>query len=133
VDNRARVVSDIEDADPDDVSLWYVQNPDTEMPRAIPPDPNDNLRVSSRYVEDGSYLRVKNIVLGYNLPNTIVSKIKARSLRVYVNLQNIYTLTNYSGYDPEIGSYNQDPLLTGVDNGRYPLPRMYTAGLTLGF
>ena len=84
-------------------------------------------------MEDGSYVRVKNVVLGYNLPNNIVSKIKARTLRVYVNLQNIYTFTNYEGYDPEIGSYNQNPLLTGVDNGRYPLPRMYTAGIKLGF
>ncbi|MDW7690894.1 SusC/RagA family TonB-linked outer membrane protein [Flammeovirgaceae bacterium SG7u.111] len=133
VANRAVLVSDDPNADPDDVNAWYVSNSGTDMPRAINTDPNDNRRVSSRYVEDGSYLRIKNIMLGYNLPSDLASKIKARSLRVYVNLQNIYTFTNYSGYDPEIGAYNQNPMLTGVDNGRYPMPRMYTGGVTLGF
>ncbi|MDH5380690.1 MAG: TonB-dependent receptor [Cyclobacteriaceae bacterium] len=133
VDDRATLISDVPNADPDDVTLWYVENPNTDMPRAIPSDPNDNRRVSSRYVEDGSYLRVKNIAVGYNIPNDIISKLNIRSLRVYLNLQNLLTMTQYTGYDPEIGSYNQNPLLTGVDNGRYPLPRMFTGGLTVNF
>jgi len=133
VNERAVLVSDDPEADPNDITAWYVENSNTDMPRAIPVDPNDNRRVSTRYVEDGSYLRIKNIMLGYSLPNSILGKMKIRSLRVYVNVQNIYTLTNYSGYDPEIGSYNQNPMLTGVDNGRYPLPKMFTGGLTIGF
>jgi len=110
-----------------------VINPETSMPRAINTDPNENTRVSSRYVEDGSYLRIKNISFGYTFPSALISKIKANQLRIYMNIQNALTFTKYTGFDPEIGSYNQDPLLTGVDNGRYPMPRIVSVGLTLGF
>ena len=87
----------------------------------------------SVYVEDGSYIRIKNIALGYTLPNRLVQKAKIENVRVYFNVQNLYTFTNYSGYDPEVGAYNQNVLLRGVDYARYPSQRIYTFGINLNF
>ncbi|MGK7396221.1 MAG: SusC/RagA family TonB-linked outer membrane protein [Candidatus Cyclobacteriaceae bacterium M3_2C_046] len=133
VHNRAKYELMDPDGSVDDVNNIRIINPRTNTPRAIPTDPNDNDRVSSRFVEDGSYLRVKNISFGYTLPQDLTSKISSSRIRIYANIQNLFTITNYSGYDPEVGSYNQDPLLTGVDNGRYPIPRIFTVGLNADF
>jgi TonB-linked SusC/RagA family outer membrane protein len=103
------------------------------MPRMTSSDTNGNYRVSDRFVEDGSYLRLQNISLGYTLPKAWVKKISIENVRVYANLQNVYTWTKYKGYDPEIGSINQDALLTGIDNARYPSPKIYTAGINVTF
>ncbi len=92
-----------------------------------------NYRFSDRFVEDGSFLRIQNISLAYNFPSHWVSKLKLENLKLYMNLQNVYTFTKYSGYDPEIGSINQDALMTGIDNGRYPTPRIYTFGINVTF
>lgn len=92
-----------------------------------------NNAISSRVIEDGSYLRVQNITLGYALPSDLLSKIKISRLRVYATGQNLFTATKYSGYDPEVGSYNQDALITGVDNGRYPTPRIISIGCNVEF
>lgn len=89
---------------------------------------------SNRFIEDGSYLRIQNISIGYNFPKRWISKIGVSKLMVYANLQNVYTFTNYSGYDPEIGiSYSNGNQLNGVDDGRYPSPRIYTVGLNVSF
>jgi TonB-linked SusC/RagA family outer membrane protein len=90
---------------------------------------------SDRFVEDGSYLRIQNVSLGYTLPKLWVRKIGLTGIKVYANLQNLYTFSKYRGFDPEIGiSYGyQGTLLTGVDNGRYPSPRIYTFGLNVSF
>ncbi|GGF12144.1 SusC/RagA family TonB-linked outer membrane protein [Flavobacterium limi] len=92
-----------------------------------------NNAISSRFIEDGSYLRIQNVTLGYSLPSDIISKIKLSRLRLYATAQNLYTFTKYKGYDPEVGSYNQDALLSGVDNGRYPTPRQISLGLNVEF
>lgn len=92
-----------------------------------------NYRFSDRYVEDGSYLRIQSISLGYNFPRKWMQPLGIQNLKVYCNLQNVYTFTKYKGMDPEIGSANQDALLTGFDNYRYPSPRIYTFGLNLTF
>lgn len=118
--------------DINDLSNWTVVNPDTDMPRQVAGDPNENSRMSSRYIEDGSYLRIQNVSLGYSLPPSTLPKFVQR-LRVYANVQNLYTFTRYDGYDPEIGAFNQSALMTGVDNGRYPVPRTITAGLNVQF
>jgi len=107
--------------------------PSTEIPRATHTDPNFNRRISSRFVEDGSFIRLRNITLGYNLPKAKALRWSIQSLRLYVSTQNLATWTNYSGYDPEIGSYNQNPLVNGVENGRYPTSRSYTIGLNATF
>ncbi|WP_321331605.1 TonB-dependent receptor [uncultured Bacteroides sp.] len=94
---------------------------------------DNNYRFSDKFVEDGSYLRIQSISLGYTFPNKWVNKLGLQNLKLYCNLQNVYTFTKYKGYDPEIGSSNQDALLTGFDNYRYPSPRIYTFGLNLTF
>jgi len=116
--------------DPDNV---VVANPGTSVPRMTPFDPNDNRRISSRYVEDGSFVRIKTLSLGYNLPSRLLSTLNMSKARVYVNVQNLVTFTSYTGLDPEIGPFNQDLLLNGIDNGNFPLPRIYTLGINVGF
>lgn len=112
---------------------WTTTNTDTDMPRLVQSDPNQNARISDRYIEDGSFLRISNVTLGYQLPASLLSKTPLNSLRVYGKVQNVYTFTKYSGYDPEVGSFNQDALLTGVDNGRFPLPRTFMFGVNVTF
>lgn len=142
VSDRAQLVP----IDPDKVyadgGKWYnditnvkVANPGTKTPRATINDPNDNDRVSSRYIEDGSYLRIKNISLGYTFPKKWTSRIGIENIRLYCNIQNLYTFTKYSGYDPEVGASTQDStgLSYGVDNGRYPSPTMYSFGFNITF
>lgn len=114
-------------------NFWTPDNTDTSIPRPIGSASNPNVQISSRYVEDGSYLRVQNMTLGYNLPASLISKIKMSRLRVYGSVQNLYTFTKYGGYDPEIGSFNQNVLLSGIDNGRYPTPRTWSLGINVEF
>lgn len=125
-----------------DGSKWFdhidnvrVKNPGAKIPHTSINDPNDNDRISDRYVEDGSFLRIKNITLGYTFPKALLNKAKIENLRVYVNIQNLYTFTKYTGYDPEVGASTQDStgLTYGLDNGRYPSPAMYSFGLNITF
>lgn len=111
----------------------YLVNPDASIPRAATNDVNRNNRMSDRFIEDGSYVRLSNITLGYTIPAKLTRKYGIDRLRVYASAQNLLTITGYSGYDPEIGSYNQSSLLQNVDMGRYPAPRMFTFGLNIGF
>jgi len=103
------------------------------MPRLSSADANSNYRVSDRFVEDGSYLRIQNISFSYVLPKLLVKKAGIENVKMYANLQNVFTFSNYKGYDPEIGSMQQNALLTGIDNGRYPSPKIYTIGLNITF
>jgi TonB-linked SusC/RagA family outer membrane protein len=122
-------------------SAWYnditnvrVQNPGTETPRlAIGNTYNQN--ISTRYIEDGSYIRLKNISLGYTFPKNIIRKLYLENLRIYCNLQNVVTLTKYDGYDPEIGASTTDAngYVFGLDNGRYPSPFTCSFGVNLSF
>ena len=118
-----------------DVTNVRVSNPNTKTPRPTIADPNDNDRLSDRYVEDGSYIRVKNITLGYTFPKRLLEKWRIENLRLYMNLQNLYTLTKYQGFDPEVGASTQDStgLTFGVDNGRYPSPMTCSFGVNLTF
>lgn len=115
------------------INRYTNAEPSTTTPRATGPDPNDNRRVSSRYIEDGSFVRIKNVTLGYTLPKGLLKKAHFTNLRFYASAQNLKTWTDYSGYDPEVGSYNQNPLINGVENGRYPIARSFTFGLNAGF
>jgi TonB-linked SusC/RagA family outer membrane protein len=113
-------------------------NTDTDIPRFVFSDPSNNVRVSDRFIEDGSFLRIQNITLGYTLPASILEKTKViSSLRAYLTVQNLYTFTDYSGYDPAIGTETNatgnNALLMGIDNGRYPVPRTYMLGISLNF
>ena len=103
------------------------------MPRVSASTTNGNTRLSDRYIEDGSYIRLQNISLGYTLPKKWVNSLNLQNVKVYVNLQNVYTWTKYDGLDPEVGSLWGDVLKTGIDYGRYPSPRIYTFGLNVSF
>jgi hypothetical protein len=115
-----------------DINNVRVSNPGTTIPRAIQNDPNQNTRTSDRYVEDGSYIRFRNISLAYTFPAALAGKLRLSGLRLYTNVQNAYTFTKYTGYDPEIGQDTLGSYVYGVDNGRYPSPRIYTLGLNIG-
>jgi len=117
----------------DDIDNVKLANPGTKIPRAIQNDPNGNNRISDRYIEDGSYLRVKNIALGYNFSKKTIKSLHLSSLRIYANVQNVLTLTNYTGFDPEIGASPASANVYGLDNGRYPSPQVYSFGLNLSF
>ena len=118
-----------------DINNVQVSNADTRTPRPTMKDPNDNDRISDRYVEDGSYVRIKNITLGYTFPKKLLEKAKIENVRVYCNIQNLYTFTKYRGYDPEVGASTQDSsgLTFGVDNGRYPSPMTCSFGVNITF
>jgi TonB-linked SusC/RagA family outer membrane protein len=122
---------------------WTETNQDTDVPGWIPESyraqyqldhhlgPNTvsvNSRIS-RFVEDGSYVRLKNVNLSYNLPQSICQKVKMERLRIYVSGANLVTLTNYSGYDPEISSFTASDGRAGIDNSSYPQSRTYTLGI----
>ena len=125
-----------------DINYWYqdidnvtLSNPDTKMSRAGQQIPYDNQRISTRYIEDGSYLRIKNIVLGYTLPAALLRRAQIENVRIYANIQNLYTFTKYSGYDPEVGINPQDAsgYTFGFDQGRYPAPRLISCGINVSF
>jgi TonB-linked SusC/RagA family outer membrane protein len=111
---------------------WRQPGDLTDIPRATDADPNNNNRISSRFVEDGSYLRVKNVTLSYVLPQTFAQRIKVRNARVYVSAQNLLTFTNYSGMDPEVNYTGDSNLLRATDFFTYPQARSFNVGFNLG-
>jgi TonB-linked SusC/RagA family outer membrane protein len=114
------------------LNAWSLENPNTDTPRLNYKDPNKNLSSSSTYfVEDGSYLRLKNLQLGYVLPKSALNYLKMANLRVYVSAQNLLTLTKYSGIDPEFSS--GDNTKKNEDNGNYPQNQVYQIGLQVSF
>jgi hypothetical protein len=113
---------------------WTPDNPSNTYSRATYNDDAVGSNVpSSAWIEDGSYLKLKNITVGYTFPSSVINKITASKLRVYVSAQNLFTITKYSGLDPEIGMQNGNATQNGVDNGTYPSSRYFTVGLNLIF
>lgn len=104
---------------------WTAEGTSNSIPRAIYSDPNKNTRNSNRFIEDGAYLRLKNITIGYSLPAGLSKKAYLNNLRLYMSAQNLFTLTNYSGFDPEVQG--------GVDNSNYPLTRTISFGIDMKF
>jgi len=111
---------------------WTGPGTSNNEPRVNLSDPNQNARVSDRFVEDGSYLRLKTLQLGYNLPKTWLKKIRFDKLKVYVTAQNMITFTKYSGLDPEIGNIGGS-LEIGIDRGFYPQARTVLGGVSVTF
>jgi TonB-linked SusC/RagA family outer membrane protein len=113
---------------------WTPENRNTTEPRAVWGDPNGNAQVSDRFIEDGSYWRLKNAVLGYTLPGSVASRlgIGLRTARVYVQGQNLFTSTNYSGLDPEVNYLGASSTVRGVDFYTLPQARTITAGFNVG-
>jgi len=119
------------------LDAWTPTNTNTSIPRAVSSDPNQNARPSTRFLEDGSYLRLKNVILGYNIPGgslQTLTKGTVKNFRIYVSAQNILTFTKYSGYDPEVGNRTPNSSLTnGIDFAVYPQPKAFQVGLQVGF
>ena len=109
---------------------WTPTNPSQTVARANTVYGGDIL--SSYQVENGTFVRVKNISLAYNLPNALIQRLKLRSLRVYASGQNLLTFTNYTGYDPEVSRFGQNTVSAGIDFGGYPIAKMYTIGFNVG-
>lgn len=131
--NYARLEK-IEADGPDDYRNYHVVNTGTIMPRlSTESGVNKNNRVSDAYVEDGSYIRLQNISLSYTFPRKWIKNLFLTNAKIYCNIQNLFTITKYDGYDPEVGSLRGNALLNGVDYSRYPSPRIYTVGINLQF
>ncbi len=113
-------------------NYWTVDNASTTNVRLDPSNRNVNDQISSFWIEDGSFLRIKDIQLGYNLAQDKCKKIGVSSIRIFANASNLYCFTNYKGRDPE-SFMSSDPLNSGTDNGNYAIPRSYVGGLQIGF
>lgn len=109
------------------------KNTDTDIPRITSQDINNNRRLSNRFVEDASYLKIQSVTIGYTLPDRLTKKIDANRLRIYITGKNLFTFTKYTGYEPEHGALNNNALLTGVDLGNYPVPRSVIFGINFDF
>lgn len=114
-------------------NFYSEDNPSTEFLRLDPNNTNLNTRISTWWVEDASFLRVKDIQLGYALPAGWLNSMNISRARIYISGSNIYTFTKYSGYDPESPLNNDEPTLPGVDSNQYPLPRTIIAGIQIDF
>jgi TonB-linked SusC/RagA family outer membrane protein len=115
------------------LEAWSGPNTSNTVPRRIASDPNLNKRISSVFVEDGSFLSLRNIQLTYNLPESINSKLKLSSAKVYISGQNIITLTKYNGIDPEVGNVSGSNLSSGIDNDVYPHAKTVRLGVQVNF
>jgi hypothetical protein len=110
------------------LNRWTGEGTSTRIPRFVIGDNSSNWQSSDLYVYDGSYLRLKNIQLGYTLPSKLTSKVFIQSLRLYVAAENLFTFTKYHGYDPEISSGGTS---LGIDYGVYPQARTFTFGVNV--
>ena len=115
------------------LNRWTPTNTNTDIPRAVYGDPNGNTRTSDRFLESGSYGRFKTVTLGYNLPTELIARAHLRTIRVYVQAQNLVTFTKYSGLDPELSTFAGSNTSLGTDFFTYPQPRTITGGVNLGF
>lgn len=113
------------------LNRWTGPGTSNSEPRVNLNDPNQNARVSDRFIEDGSFVRLKNVQLGYSLPKALLQKTKLQKFRIYVSAHNLFTFTKYSGLDPEIGAVSA--LEIGIDRGFYPQSRSYLGGLSVTF
>jgi TonB-linked SusC/RagA family outer membrane protein len=110
---------------------WTPENPSNTMPRAIAGNPNDNNRFSTRFVEDGSYIRLKNLVFSYRLPQSMRQKLNIENAQVFLKASNLFTITDFTGLDPEVGEFNNSTLRAGISMGQYPVSRIFSIGLNL--
>lgn len=122
------------------LDAWTPTHTNTSVPRAVSGDPNQNVRPSTRWIENGSYLRLKNIMIGYTVPGSFLQSFvhgTISSFRLYISSQNLFTITKYTGWDPEIGSKDiklpNGTLTNGIDFGQYPAARSFQFGVQVGF
>ncbi len=118
------------------LNRWTGPGTSNDVPRVTENGAQQNLYISDRFVEDGSYLRLQNLQFGYTLPSNLVNRAGLENVRIYLSGQNLFTLTNYSGLDPEIGSRStnrSDALDIGIDRGVYPQARIFMVGANISF
>jgi hypothetical protein len=109
---------------------WTPENPNNKYPKVNPSERNV---FSSAQVEDGSFLRIKNVTLSYSFPEKWLKRMKMSKFRIYASANNLYTFTRYTGYDPEVNAFGQSALLQGIDYGGYPISRTLLGGMQIGF
>jgi hypothetical protein len=118
---------------------WSESNPNGKYPRVTMNDANNNTRPSSFYVENASFVRLRNIQIGYSIPSAILKQMKMSACRIYVSADNLLTITKYTGFDPEVGStYNPytgsyNIMDTGIDRGFYPQMKTFSGGINVTF
>jgi TonB-linked SusC/RagA family outer membrane protein len=128
------------------LNRWTPQNQNTDIPAFIDDLTRLNAQLTNqinisdvdvnaikRYVEDGSYTRLKNVMLGYNINPHIISRMGINRVRIFASATNLFTITNYTGYDPEVSSYNENDAQVGIDMGNYPSAKTYTIGVDITF
>ncbi|WP_373803710.1 SusC/RagA family TonB-linked outer membrane protein, partial [Bacteroides heparinolyticus] len=124
-------LTDITNKDRALLNYWTPTNTNTNIPRLSAADYNNNNRLSDRYVENGSYLRLRNVQIGYTLPSSLVKKVMLQNVRIHLSGQNLFTISDYSGIDPEVGQSTS--LSRGIDYGIYPQSRIITGGINITF
>ncbi len=112
---------------------WTATKPSTTMPRAVWGDPANNRRASDRWIEDGSFTRLKNLLVGYNFNQSALKKMKISSLKLFLQAQNLFTWTKYQGFDPEVSTFTLTNTAQGTDFLTFPQPRIITFGINAGF
>ena len=113
-------------------AAWSTSNPTGTISRLSMQDKNHNMRASNMWVKNGNFLRLSNLQVGYTLPREISKKLLIQNARVYLAISNLFTISPYNKYgDPEVGQGSV--LYTGLDTGRYPMPRTYTLGVNVTF
>jgi TonB-dependent starch-binding outer membrane protein SusC len=125
-------MSDAKNQTADVLNRWRQPGDITDMPRSSWASVA-NSRISTRFIEDGSFLRIKALTIGYNLPADLLSKVKMNNARVYFTGENLLTFTKYEGYDPEVNAYGSSNTVMGVDFGTYPQTRNLIFGVNLSF
>jgi hypothetical protein len=108
----------------DALNAWTPNNKFTDVPKYVANNQSNSSQLSSRYLEDASYLRLKNVSLSYNIPSNIAKKMRMKTMRVYVTGENLWTLTNYKGFDPEVG-------INGVTSSSIPGVKVISFGLKM--
>lgn len=135
-DATRRVDLDYANLSSEMMGRWHGEGTSNTVPRFAWKNDNDNYRVSDLYVKNGSFMRLKNIQLGYTLPRSLTSKVFISSLRIYVAAENLLTITGYKGFDPEVSDYTsptEGDRSSGIDRGMYPQARTFTLGFNLNF
>ena len=108
---------------------WKTPGQITDMPRAV--SGNDNLKASSRWIEDGSYLRLKNITLSYQFNKKLIRKLGISKIQPYITAQNLITFTRYKGFDPEVNQWGDNAVVQGIDWGTYPQSKTFIFGVNI--
>ena len=113
------------------LNRWRNPGDVTDVPRAIFSDPDQNSRISTRFIEDGSFVRIRNLTLSYRLTPSWFGNSGISGVRVYFTAQNLHTFTSYKGYHPEVNAYGTNAISQGIDYGTYPQAKVFTFGINL--